>query len=165
MKTLGILLILIVFLGKVYFLPTFLSSERTLSESKSSSAAVVSWVADGDTIQLETGEFVRLIGIDAPETGEGKTTRACGGVEARDFLAKELTNKTVTLIRDVSQTDRYHRLLRYVYSDSRFMNEELVRLGYAKVKEYPPDIGQQELLEKAQTEAQREHRGIWMQCE
>ena len=69
--------------------------------------------------------------------------------------------KLVRLERDVSETDRYNRLLRYVYVDSVFVNAELVRAGLARARAYPPDTRYQDYLEKMEAEARRDGRGIW----
>jgi micrococcal nuclease len=65
------------------------------------------------------------------------------------------------LEKDVSETDQYDRLLRYVYADGIFVNAELVRLGYAQVSTYPPDVKYQEYFEQLQQEAQTARIGQW----
>ena len=69
--------------------------------------------------------------------------------------------KRVRLERDVSDTDRYGRLLRYVYIDDISVNAELVKRGLAHAKAYPPDTKYQEYLEKLEAEARLANRGIW----
>ncbi len=99
------------------------------------SASVVN-VIDGDTIEVSldgAAYTVRYIGIDTPERGQ-----TCYG-EAAAFNAGLVEGKTVTLLKDVSETDQHHRLLRYVYVDGLFVNAELVRLGYARAVSFPPD--------------------------
>src|SRR3990167_5088556 len=70
---------------------------------------------DGDTIKLETGQTVRYIGIDAPELHHPKKRLQCFGKEASDKNKELVEGKLVRLEKDVSETDRYWRLLRYVY--------------------------------------------------
>ena len=111
---------------------------------------VVVDVIDGDTIEVEIeGEAyrVRYIGIDAPEAG------ATCGDEATDLNADLVEGQTVRLVRDVSPTDRYDRLLRYVYVDDVFVNAELIKRGAAEAKRYPPDTAQALALETAEAEA------------
>lgn len=67
----------------------------------------------------------------------------------------------MTLERDVSDRDRYGRLLRYVYVEGVFVNAELVRLGCARAELYPPDTKYSELLEQLEEEAREAHRGLW----
>ena len=98
----------------------------------------VSKIVDGDTIKvIIDGEeqTVRLIGVDTPETVHPNKDVECYGLEASDFTKSLLTNKIVELEFDESQgqTDRYGRLLAYVYraDDHLFVNRELIKQGYA----------------------------------
>ncbi len=122
-------------------------------------AARVVEVVDGDTIRVEIdGEAyaVRYIGIDAPEFGERM------GAEATEANRVLVAGTTVYLETDVSETDQYGRLLRYVYlASGTFVNAELVRQGVAEAKAYPPDVGRQDLLEAMEVEARANGRGIW----
>jgi len=69
--------------------------------------------------------------------------------------------KVVRLEKDVSETDKYGRLLRYVWVGDLFVNAELVRLGYAQVATYPPDVKYQDIFLKLQREARETGRGLW----
>ncbi|UCC61027.1 MAG: thermonuclease family protein [Dehalococcoidia bacterium] len=115
-------------------------------------------VVDGDTIEIEGGERVRYIGIDTPEVYPSEEYY---GIEAWEKNRELVGGCLATLERDVSDRDRYGRLLRYVYVDGIFINAELVRLGYARAKSYPPDTRHQELLEQLEEEAKEAHRGLW----
>ncbi len=115
-------------------------------------------VIDGDTITIEGGYRVRYIGIDTPEVHPRVEAY---GIEAWQANRQLVEGKRVRLERDVSETDRYNRLLRYVYVDSIFVNAELVRAGLARAKAYPPDTKYQDYLEKMETEARHAGRGIW----
>ncbi len=94
---------------------------------------LVSRVIDGDTLELSSGEKVRLICIDTPEQGEK------GYEEATQYLEELTLNKIVRLEKDVSEVDKYDRLLRYVYVGDTFVNKELVQEGYAEVFRYGED--------------------------
>lgn len=118
---------------------------------------IVTRVIDGDTIELASGEKVRYIGIDTPERGE------CFFQEAKIANEELVLNKKVRLVKDVSQIDKYGRLLRYVYIDDIFVNEYLVKQGYAMVATYPPDVAYVDSFVKAQQEAQNNNRGFWSQ--
>ncbi len=115
-------------------------------------------VIDGDTIIIEGGYRVRYIGIDTPEI---HPRLEAYGIEAWQANRRLVEGKRVRLERDVSETDRYNRLLRYVYVDSVFVNAELVRTGLARARAYPPDTRYQDYLEKMEAEARRDGRGIW----
>lgn len=115
-------------------------------------------VIDGDTIVIEGGYRVRYIGVDTPEI---HPRLEAGGIEAWQGNRRLVEGRRVRLEKDVSETDRYDRLLRYVYVDGVFVNAELVRLGLAHARSYPPDIRHQSLLEEMEGEARITGRGIW----
>ena len=127
-------------------------------------ASVVA-VVDGDTIRVEIASEVypvRYIGIDAPETGYTDGAPEWMASEATEANRRLVEGQRVYLEKDVSETDRYGRLLRYVFvDDGTFVNAELVRLGYAMAASYPPDIGRQELLVEMQRQAREAGRGLW----
>lgn len=116
----------------------------------------VAFVIDGDTFELENGERVRFIGIDTPETPD-----ECYSKEAAEKTKQLIDGVVVGLKKDVSETDKYGRLLRYVYMGDLFINDVLVREGYAKVTTYPPDVQFQEQLLEAEREARKNKRGLW----
>ncbi len=100
---------------------------------------VVVNVIDGDTIDVEINGIpyrIRYVGVNTPERDE-----ACYS-EARDANVRLVQGQTVSLVRDQSNTDRYDRLLRYVYVGNTFVNAELVRNGYAESVLYRPDDAQ-----------------------
>jgi len=115
-------------------------------------------VIDGDTIEIEGGARVRYIGIDAPEV---YPQTGYYGPEAWAKNRELVEGKTVTLEKDVSDTDVYGRLLRYVYVNGVFVNGELVRLGCARAISYPPDTKYQERLSQLEEEAREAPRGLW----
>ena len=121
--------------------------------------ARVLFVIDGDTIDVEIQgkEYrVRYIGVDTPERDEPFYDEAA---EANRSLVED---QEIILIRDVSETDRYGRLLRYVYlSDGTFVNAELIRNGYARVVTFPPDVAETETLTSLQDGARESKRGLW----
>lgn len=122
---------------------------------------VVARVIDGDTFELTTGEKVRLIGVDSPESVKQRTPVQCFGKEAADYLKKLIEGKEVRLEQDVSETDRYGRLLRYVYRSDVFINETIVREGYAYAATFPPDVREQERFREAEREARTQKRGLF----
>ncbi len=128
--------------------------------------AHVAYVIDGDTVVLRDGRRVRYIGIDAPETGTGYThTKECYAQEATARNRALVGGRDVTLERDVSDVDKYGRLLRYVYVDNVFVNKALVEEGFAKARRYRPDIKYARILESAQKNARAAQRGLWGTCQ
>lgn len=125
---------------------------------------LVTRVIDGDTIQLENGKTVRYIGIDTPETKDPRKSLQCFGKEALGKNKELIEGKRVRLEKDVSETDKYGRLLRYVYVGDIFVNDYLVRQGYANASTFPPDVKYQEMFIQAQQEARENKRGLWTSC-
>lgn len=136
----------------------------TVALPMATESAVITRIIDGDTVQIATGEKVRLIGIDTPETVDPRKGVQCFGKKASDHTKEILLNKEVTLKKDISITDRYGRLLRYIYVGDTFINEQLVRDGYAKASSYPPDIRYQEVFLEAQKYSQENSLGLWGEC-
>ncbi|OGY23843.1 MAG: hypothetical protein A2172_05325 [Candidatus Woykebacteria bacterium RBG_13_40_15] len=122
-------------------------------------------VIDGDTIEIEGGQKVRYIGIDTPETVDPNETVQCFGKEASAKNKELVDGKEVRLVKDVSETDKYGRLLRYVYVGNTFVNDYLVRQGYAHASSYPPDVKYQSKFSEAEKEARDNNRGLWSACE
>lgn len=118
-------------------------------------------VVDGDTISLENGKVVRYIGIDTPETVDPRKPVQCYAKEASARNKELVEGQVVGLEKDVSETDKYGRLLRYVYKGDVLINELLVREGYAHSSSYPPDIKYQEKFRLAEQEAMENKRGLW----
>jgi micrococcal nuclease len=90
-------------------------------------------VIDGDTIDVGGVGRVRLVGIDAPERGQP------GYEEATNYVKSKCLGKTVYLdIDNARPKDKYGRTLAIVYVDGININQELLKLGYAKVLHIPP---------------------------
>lgn len=121
--------------------------------------AVVTEVVDGDTIGVEIdgrSHRVRYIGVNTPERGDPFYDEATAA--NRELVGGE----TVRLVQDVSETDQYGRLLRYVYlPDGTFVNAALVRQGVAQAATFPPDVAHQEEFTALQEEARAAGRGLW----
>ncbi|MDP2936835.1 MAG: thermonuclease family protein [Dehalococcoidia bacterium] len=118
-------------------------------------------VIDGDTVELDGGQRVRYIGINTPEITDSRPAVKAWAEKAKEKNRELVEGKKVVLERDVSETDRYGRLLRYVYLDATMVNAELVRLGYAYATSYPPDVKHQDLLARLEKDARGAGRGLW----
>jgi len=136
----------------------FLALLPLLGCSSPPEEALVTRVIDGDTIVIEGGYRVRYIGIDTPET---YPQAEAFGAEAWQANRELVEGERVRLEKDVSETDKYGRLLRYVYIDDIMVNAELVRNGLAEARAYPPDIKHQDYLESLEEGAKNEGRGMW----
>lgn len=131
--------------------------------------ALVTKVIDGDTIEIDGGVKIRYIGIDTPETVDPRRGIQCFGREASDENKKLVEAKLVILVKDVSETDKFERLLRYVYvrvesGEILFVNDYLVRGGFAKASTYPPDVKFTQQFIDAEREAQELNLGLWQKC-
>ncbi|MFH1280444.1 MAG: thermonuclease family protein, partial [Candidatus Beckwithbacteria bacterium] len=133
----------------------------TLNFNPKTYTAKVARVVDGDTIKLENGEVLRYIGIDTPETVDPRKPVQCYGKEASAKNKELVEGKEVKLEKDVSETDKYGRLLRYVWLGDVLINELLVEEGYAQSSSYPPDIKYQDRFVAAQAFAREENMGLW----
>lgn len=136
----------------------------TTSENSKLVKATCVRVIDGDTIEvLIDGETytVRFIGIDTPEMDDPRPDIQAVAELATLANRDLVEGKAVDLEKDVSETDQYGRLLRYVYVGDTFVNAELVSGGYAWARSYPPDVKYDALLKDLETEARETYLGIW----
>ena len=126
--------------------------------SQQGAKAYVTRAIDGDTAEvLINGETyrVRYVGINTPEYDQFY------GSEATAYNKNLLEGEEIMLYRDVTDTDQYGRLLRYIMLDDIFVNAELVAKGYADAREYDPDNSCDAFLAK-QEEYPRTHGiGMW----
>jgi len=130
--------------------------DETPNIEKQEDYFLVTRVIDGDTIEIEGGERIRLICINTPETGEE------GYKEAKDFLRDLILYEEVELVKDVTERDKYNRLLRYIYlQDGTFVNEQLVRLGLGVAYPYGQDTRFCPIIEAAERMAEEDSLGIW----
>jgi len=158
-------------------------------------------VIDGDTIKLENGETVRYLGMDAPEiyefdskTNKWDKTDKCYSQEAMLKNKQLVEGKVVRLEKDISEKDKYGRLLRYVWvpchpefssgsvlespktteeilkqvqndkSCNELVNMKLVKGGFATAMTVPPDNRYEQEILQAEQEAKAGKRGLWEAC-
>jgi micrococcal nuclease len=139
------------------------------AEPGAAQRAVVTRVVDGDTIVVRVDgreERVRYIGVDAPELARADTGQPaeCGGAEALAANEELVAGKAVDLERDVSDRDRFGRLLRHVWLAGSLVGERLVRDGVLEARSYPPDTSRDNELDAAGREARAAGIGIWGAC-
>lgn len=139
-----------------------------VSAEKEKEMAKVLRVIDGDTIEVSLNnkkETVRLIGIDAPETVDPRTTIQCFGKEAAEKAKEVLNEKTVVLESDPTQgnRDKYQRLLRYVFlEDGTFVNKFLISEGLAHEYTYQSNPYKYQLgFIAAEKQAREGKIGLW----
>ncbi len=148
----------------VQYIPfsTPLSTQQRIMSSPE--IATVEAIIDGDTIVLTDKRKVRYIGMDTPEIFPRQKKPECFGEEAALENKYLIEGKTITMKKDISETDKYGRLLRYVWVDGIFVNKYLVRQGYARSAKFPPDIAYANEFKIAAQEAKKEDKGLWNIC-
>lgn len=128
----------------------------------SSASHRVQRVVDGDTLLLEGGTRVRLIGVDTPESVKPDHPVEPLGREAAEFTRSQVEGRNVTLEFDRERRDQYQRILAYVHIDNRLLNEELIRAGFSKAEtRFPFDSEKKRRFLKAEKEAREARRGLW----
>jgi len=125
--------------------------------------ATVERVIDGDTVELDSGERVRYLMIDTPESTQGKID--CFGEQSAQLNRDLVEGAEVNLTYDAECRDTYGRLLAYVSTPEGEINRILVRSGYACVYHVPPNGDDRRAeFEALQAEAQTLQKGLWDAC-
>ena len=137
--------------------------------AKTFGRAQVLRVVDGDTIRVRLDgrtERVRYIGVDTPESVKPGTPVQCYAKRASAANAALVAGRSVRLVADVEQRDRYGRLLAYVYRepDGAFVNAQLVRDGYARPLTIAPNVAHAREFDGLARNARHAHRGLWAAC-
>ncbi|MBI2673652.1 thermonuclease family protein [Candidatus Woesearchaeota archaeon] len=143
-KTIIVLLIVIL----IAFLYYYIFDETKIT-------AHATRVIDGDTFVIDSGEKIRLIGMNTPERNEYYY------IEAKERLEALILNKTIYLEKDKKNKDKYGRLLRYAYTDDSFVNFELVKEGYARSYLIEPNDRYINKIKETEIEAKNKKIGIW----
>jgi micrococcal nuclease len=126
----------------------------------------VKTVYDGDTILLEDGRKVRLLGINAPEVQHKDKMADAGGEEARLWLMNKLQHAKVRMEIDAEKTDKYGRTLAHLFTEEKeHINLSLVKAGLAAVNIYPPNLLYVNELVAAEKRAEKAKLGIWRRPE
>lgn len=119
-------------------------------------------VVDGDTLLMEGGERLRLIGVDTPETKKENTPVEPWGPEATAFTEDFIDDGPVRLTYDDERKDQYGRTLAYVWVEEKLLNEALIRAGLARATlQYRFSGEMKHRFRQAQEAAKRERLGIW----
>jgi len=145
----------------VLFLPSAHAADETAQGQRT-----VLRVIDGDTIVLDGGETVRLIGIDAPEVASKGRRAQCYALMSAGYLSKLLEKTEVRIEGDSlgDEKDKYGRTLAYVFlNDGRLLNSELVRRGYARAYTKFP-FRYADLFVSQEQAAKKARAGLWGRC-
>jgi len=148
----------------VFFL--FLISSLAVSQQTGSQHRTIKRVVDGDTLVLENGERVRLIGVDTPETKHPNKPVQRFGKEATAFTQKMVQGKSVRVefeqgYAPTGHKDKYGRTLAYVFlEDGTFLNAEIVKQGYGHAYTRFPFRYLKE-FRQLEREAREQGKGLW----
>ena len=126
LKRLSVFVLIIILLGILSIYYDSISNKITKENEYDFEEAFVIEIIDGDTIIVMINDSkveIRFLGINTPEKGKAYYE------EAKDFL-KEIENKSVRLLRDFENLDRYNRSLRYVFYNNKIMNVEILQEGF-----------------------------------
>ena len=136
--------------------------KTTPPASGAATTVQVAKVYDGDTITLEDGEKVRLLGINTPEIQGRHKTGEAGGEQARAWLKRTIAGRRVRIEQDVVTRDRYQRLLAHLFAEEGIhINLALVEAGLATTDIHPPNVKYVDTLVAAERRAEQENRGLW----
>ena len=153
-KEISVIIIISIFLLG-FFLGWFFAQDENLIYFKKTEDSLVTQVIDGDTIAIEGGERVRLLGIDTPERGEDYYN------EAKEYLEEKILMKEVKLEKSVENKDEYNRLLRYIWINNSLVNLELIEKGFAKAYFYNDEEAYKGLIAEAEKIAIEDREGLW----
>ena len=149
-------------LASTLLLGALLSTGCTGEKGGGAKRYVVTNVVDGDTIDIDDGRRIRLLGIDTPERF---TSPECYGDEAFNHLAQMLGDSKITLEYDIERLDAYGRTLAWVRTSDVFVNAQMIDDGFACVLIIPPNGSEYEaLLESLEQGATTANRGLWGAC-
>lgn len=102
--------------------------------------------------------------MDTPETHHPTNGLQCFGPEAASYTQAQLHGRSVRLEGDVEARDRYGRRLAYVMVDGERFNDELLRLGYARLLVIEPNHAHARAMLRQELDAKRAGRGLWREC-
>jgi len=149
--------------------------ETSVSNSPDYNSILVTRVVDGDTLMMENGEYLRLLGIDTPEMHESSKLHRDAlrskqsveeiqrmGRQSYEFTRRLAEGKRVRLEFDTEKYDKYNRMLAYVFlEDGTFLNGRIVEEGYASITHYKLNTKYADLFLKLYQQARDNKRGLW----
>ena len=145
----------------LFFSPTVLLAQ-TCSTNKIDKYAVVQHVYDGDTVQLKSGEKIRLIGINTPEMNYKKGKPEPFAQEAKSFLARKVNKQRIGIRYGTDKRDKYKRHLAHIFlADGTNIQAALIEKGYAINIAIPPNLWQQTCYQSIERRARSKRTGLW----
>jgi endonuclease YncB( thermonuclease family) len=152
--------------GSEHFSDRFHADAKTVNIKPGYGFYRVKTVYDGDTVVLEDGRKIRLLGINTPEVQHKDKMADAGGEDAKAWLINKLQNTKVRLEFDFEKTDKYGRTLAHLFSEKKeHINLSLVKAGLATISIYPPNLLYVNELLAAENKAEQDKLGIWQRPE
>ncbi|MDP6567229.1 MAG: thermonuclease family protein [Alphaproteobacteria bacterium] len=142
----------------------FCAAPAGAGELVRSGAGTVVKVVDGDTLFLDDGVEVRLVGIQAPKLPLGRRDFQAWPLaeEAKRALEELSLGRRVELSYGGRRGDRYGRALAHLHrSDGLWLQQELLRQGMARVYSFRDNRAVVAELLAAERQARAAARGIW----
>ncbi len=119
-------------------------------------------VIDGDTLELQSGQVIRLLGINTPEVQSRYRDGEAGGEKAKEWLKETLSQPELFIEYDQQQRDKYDRALAHCFlPDGRYLNAMLIEQGLASLTLIPPNLRYSDKLIAAQNKAEQAEKGLW----
>jgi micrococcal nuclease len=148
--------------GSEHFSDRFHPDAKTVKIKPGYGFYSVKTVYDGDTVVLEDGRKIRLLGINTPEVQHKDKMADAGGEDAKAWLINKLQHSKVRLEFDFDKTDKYGRTLAHLFSEKKeHINLSLVKAGLATISIYPPNLLYVNELLAAENKAEQNKLGIW----
>ncbi len=148
--------------GRKHFSDRKHENAKVISVNAGSGYLRVKRVYDGDTVLLENGVKVRLLGINTPEIAKRDKVADAGGEEAKQWLKRKLDGAKVKLQYDAGRKDKYGRTLAHLFTkDGEHINLQLLREGLAMLVLHPPNLKYAGKLIAAEKQAESEGLGVW----
>ena len=122
---------------------------------------------DGDTFHVTIDnekQTIRMIAIDTPETVHPQKGEEPYGKQASEYTCNKVKNaKKIEIEYDENsdKTDKYGRIIAWVFVDDILLQKELIENGYAKVGYLYDDYKYTHILEESQELASINNIGIW----
>ena len=152
--------------GSEHFSDQFHADAKTVNIKPGYNFYSVKTVYDGDTVVLEDGRKIRLLGVNTPEVQHKDKIADAGGEEAKAWLINKLQHARVRLEFDFEKTDKYGRTLAHLFSEKKeHINLSLVKAGLATTGIYPPNLLYVNELLAAEKKAEQDKLGIWRRPE
>lgn len=138
-------------------------AQQTCPPAPETPPLAVARVTDGDTLRLEDGRRVRLLGINAPEVAHGRNPAERGGEAARQALHELIrqAGNRVRLAYGPDRRDRHGRTLAWVWVAEQEAGLHLVRAGLALQVVLPPNTAHADCYRAAERQARAAGRGLW----